>query len=75
MHHHPAKARHQKAKVKLAAPLRRRDPDFAAERDHRDDAEIGRVEDMFMVPTENKLAGNRDRGREHQQENAIGSEQ
>ena len=50
MDHHAAEAGHEKTEVKFATPLRRRNPNFAAERDYRDDAEISWVKDMLVIP-------------------------
>jgi len=36
--------------MSFATPLRRRYPDFAGEGDQDNDAEIGRVENMLVIP-------------------------
>ena len=55
-----AETGHQEREERHAAPLPGRDPHLTCRQHHRDDAEVGRVEQMFAAPADDELAGDGD---------------
>ena len=57
------------------SPLARRNPDAAGREHHREQAEVGGIEDVLVVPAKDELRGNRDQRRGTRQEGGIRPEE